>query len=183
MHFPVEKRTFLQKKPFTRYIAGISRELQEGFRAQGAKSAHRTEDVTTLIIDEVHNPSVQSDYALALTPEATQTTSRIRLVLMSAMGDHELVEKRIPFCRPIVHSDHLLCNITQVVVARRNNRAGPPLVEHTNEKDGVPNPSNNIMVFVPGVPQIRQLHDMQTTSIRPRLDVGTNALRVSWAEL
>ena len=148
---------------------------------QGAKSANiiiKSVDISTVIIDEVHKRSVQSDYALALTLASMQTTSRIRLVLMCATGDHKLVEKRIPFCQrivlsgamrqikrifmeqPIVHSDHLLFNIAQVVIARHNKRAGLPLVEHASRKDGSTIPSSKIMVFVPGVRQIRQLHEM-----------------------
>ena len=67
-----------------------------------------------------------------------------------------------------MHTDHLLFSIAQVVIARHNERAGLPLVEHTSNKDGVPNPSNKIMIFVPGVPQTRQLHDM----LRRALDLG-----------
>ena len=71
---------------------------------QGKKSAHKPEDVTTVIIDEVHNGSVQSDYALALTLAAMQVSDRIRLALalMSATGDHDLVEHRLPFCQRVV---------------------------------------------------------------------------------
>ena len=62
-------------------------------------SVHKSEDVTPVIIDEVHGRAVQSDYALALTLAAVQAISRTRLVLMSATGDQELVEKRNPFCQ------------------------------------------------------------------------------------
>ena len=67
--------------------------------------------------------------------------------------------KRIFMEQPIVHSDHLLFNIAQVIIAKHIKRAGLPLVQHTSRKDGTPNPSNKIMVFV-GVPQIKQLHEM-----------------------
>ena len=93
-------------------------------------SVHKREDITTVIIDEVHNRSAQSNYVLE--------SSRLRLVLMSATGDHKLVEDRIPYCQksvtkgamhcvrryflsqPIEHTDHLLFMIAQVVIAKHN---------------------------------------------------------------
>ena len=58
--------------------------------------------ITTVVIDEVHNRSAHSDYVLALTLAATQKHSHLRLVLMSATGDHSLVEERIPQCQQLV---------------------------------------------------------------------------------
>ena len=58
--------------------------------------------ITTVIIDEVHNRSAHSDYVLALTLAATQQKSTLRLVLMSAAGDHNLVRERIPHCQQLV---------------------------------------------------------------------------------
>ena len=43
---------------------------------------------TTVVIDEVHNRSAHSDYVLALTLAVMQ---KMRLVLMSATRDHQLV--------------------------------------------------------------------------------------------
>ena len=54
--------------------------------------------ITTVVIDEVHNRSTHSDYVLALTLAVTQKTPDLRLVLMSATGDHQLVRDRIPHC-------------------------------------------------------------------------------------
>ena len=94
---------------------------------------------------------------------------------MSATGVHSLVDERIPYCqklimkgamhcvrryflaKPIDHGDHLLLMIAQLAIAKHNERAGQPLIEHTHKKDGSHNPSNKFMVFVPGVPQIYQL--------------------------
>ena len=58
--------------------------------------------ITTVIIDEVHNRSAHSDYVLALTLAAMQKKSTLRLVLMSATGDHNLVRERIPQCQQLV---------------------------------------------------------------------------------
>ena len=58
--------------------------------------------ITTVIIDEVHNRSAHSDYVLALTLAAMQQKSTLRLVLMSATGDHNLVRERIPHCQQLV---------------------------------------------------------------------------------
>ena len=44
--------------------------------------------ITTVVIDEVHNRSAHSDYVLGLTLAAMQMTTNLRLVLMSATGDH-----------------------------------------------------------------------------------------------
>ena len=55
-----------------------------------------------LIVDEVHNRSAHSDYVLALTLAAMQKTADLRLVLMSATGDHNLVRERIPHCQQLV---------------------------------------------------------------------------------
>ena len=46
------------------------------------------DEVTTIVIDEVHNRSAHSDYVLALTLAVMQKTPDVRLVLMSATGDH-----------------------------------------------------------------------------------------------
>ena len=58
--------------------------------------------ITTVIIDEVHNRSAHSDYVLALTLAAMQQKPTLRLVLMSATGDHNLVRERIPHCQQLV---------------------------------------------------------------------------------
>ena len=58
--------------------------------------------ITTVIIDEVHNRSAHSDYVLALTLAAMQKVTHLRLVLMSATGDHSLVAERIPHCQQLV---------------------------------------------------------------------------------
>ena len=139
-----------------------------------------------MIIDEARNRSVQSDYALALTLVAMQVSNRIRLVLMSATGDHDLVKNRIPKCQkavlsgtmqkirqiflsqPIQHSDHLLVNVAHVITARHHERAGLPLVDHASRSEKGGNPSNKFMVFVPGVPLVKQLHEI----LHRALDVG-----------
>ena len=66
---------------------------------QGAASAHKPESIATVVVDEVDSRSVQSDYTLALTLLAMQLSDKIRLVAMSATGDHDLVESRIPECQ------------------------------------------------------------------------------------
>ena len=58
--------------------------------------------ITTVVIDEVHNRSAHSDYVLALTPAVMQKTPDLRLVLMSATGDHKLVRERMPHCQQLV---------------------------------------------------------------------------------
>ena len=50
-------------------------------RLSSSKSAQHKEDTTTVIVDEAHNHSAQSDYVLALTLAAMQKSSRQRLVL------------------------------------------------------------------------------------------------------
>ena len=58
--------------------------------------------ITTVVIDEVHNRSAHSDYVLALTLAVMQKTPDLRLVLMSATGDHKLVKERTPHCQQLV---------------------------------------------------------------------------------
>ena len=58
--------------------------------------------ITTVVIDEVHNRSAHSNYVLALTLAVTKRTPDLRLVLMSAAGDHNLVRERIPYCQQLV---------------------------------------------------------------------------------
>ena len=58
--------------------------------------------ITTVVIDEVLNRSAHSDYVLALTLAIMQKTPHLKLVLMSATGDHKLVRERIPHCQQIV---------------------------------------------------------------------------------
>ena len=90
--------------------------------------------ITTVIIDEVHNRSTHSDYVLALTLAAMQKTSDLRLVMMSATGDHNLVRERVPQCqqlvmkgvmhkvrrcfleRPLDRSSNLLNQMAQIVI-------------------------------------------------------------------
>ena len=128
---------------------------------QRVASAHKPEDVTTVITDEVHNRSVQGDYALTLTLLAMQMSSRISLVLMGATGDHDLVKNATPQChkivftgatrkihqiflsQPIQRADHLLFTTSQIIIAKHNERAGLPLVDHTSRTDGRVNPCNS----------------------------------------
>ena len=102
--------------------------------------------ITTVIIDEVHNRSAHSDYVLALTFSAMQKKSTLRLVLMSATGDHNLVRERIPqrqqlvmkgvmhkvrrcfLERPLDRSSNLLNQIAQIVITSQNERVGRPLM-------------------------------------------------------
>ena len=60
------------------------------------------DEITTVVIDEVHNRSAHSDYVLALTLAVMQKTPDLRLVLMSATGDHQLVRDRLPHCQQLV---------------------------------------------------------------------------------
>ena len=115
-------------------------------------SSHDTEVqdvITTVIIDEAHNRSAHSDYVLALTPAAMQKVTHLRLVLMSATGDHSLVAERIPHCQqlvmrsvmhhvkrcfleqPLDQSHNLLNQMAQIVITFHNERVGRPLVDET----------------------------------------------------
>ena len=141
--------------------------------------------ITTVIIDEVHNRSAHSDYVLALTLAAMQKKSTLRLVLMSATGDHNLGRERIPHCQqlvmkgvmhkvkrgfleqPLDRSSNLLNQIAQIVITYHNERVGRPLIEETCHCKGV-NESNKIMVFLPGLAQIYQLCEI----LQRALDLG-----------
>ena len=141
--------------------------------------------ITTVVIDEVHNRSAHSDYVLALTLAAMQKKSTLRLVLMSATGDHSLVRERIPHCQqlvmkgvmrnvkrcfleqPLNRSDNLLNQIAQIVITYHNERVGQPLIEETCHCKGV-NESNKIMVFIPGLAQIYQFCEI----LQRALDLG-----------
>ena len=72
--------------------------------------------ITTVIIDEVHNRSAHSDYVLALA--AMQQKPTLRLVLMSATGDHNLVKgvnesNKIMVFLPGLAQIYQLCEILQ----------------------------------------------------------------------
>ena len=138
--------------------------------------------ITTVIIDEVHNRSAHSDYVLALTLAAMQKVTHLRLVLMSATGDHSLVTERIPHCQqlvmksamhhvkrcfleqPLDQSHNLLNQMAQIVITFHNERVGRPLVDETCRRSGV-NESNKFMVFVPGLPQIYQFCEILQRAI------------------
>ena len=110
--------------------------------------------ITTVIIDEVHNRSAHSDCVLALTLAVMQRTPDLRLVLMSATGDHNLARERIPHCQqlvmkgvmhkvrrcflaqPLDRSANLLNKIAQIVTNYHNARAGHPLIEETCHSKG-----------------------------------------------
>ena len=138
--------------------------------------------ITTVIIDEVHNRSAHSDYVLALTLAAMQKVTHLRLVLMSATGDHSLVTERIPHCQqlvmksvmhhvkrcfleqPLDQSHNLLNQMAQIVITFHNERVGRPLVDETCRRSGV-NESNKFMVFLPGLPQIYQFCEILQRAI------------------
>ena len=50
----------------------------------------------------------------------------------------------------------MLNMIAQIMITYHNDRAGKPLVEHTCHNEGSINPSNKIMVFLPGLARIHQ---------------------------
>ena len=149
-------------------------------------------EITTVVIDEVHNRSAHSDYALALTLAVMQKTSDLRLVLMSAAGDHQLVRERIPHCQklvmkgamhlvkrhflaqPMERSFNVLNTIAQIVITYHNDRAGRALVDHTCHSKGTANPSNKIMVFLPGLAQIHQFCEI----LQRALDFGWTEMLV-----
>ena len=96
------------------------------------------DEITTVVIDEVHNRSAHSDYVLALTLAVMQKTPDLRLVLMSATGDHHCQQlvmkgathqvKRYFLARPMERSFNMLNMIAQIVITYHNDRAGKPLV-------------------------------------------------------
>ena len=114
--------------------------------------------ITTVVIDEVHNRSAHSDYVLALTLAAMQKTTDLRLVLMSATGDHNLVHERIPYCQqlvmkgvmhkvqrcfrehPLDRSANLLNQMAQIVTTYHNEKAGRPL------KSGITIPNVGLVI-------------------------------------
>ena len=114
-----------------------------------------------------------------------QKKSTLRLVLMSATGDHSLVRQRIPHCQrlvmkgvmhnvrrcfreqPLNCKDNLLNMIAQIVMTYHNERVGKPLIEETCHCKGV-NESNKIMVFLPGLAQIDQFCEI----LQRALDLG-----------
>ena len=139
--------------------------------------------ITTVIIYEVHNRSAHSDYVLALTLAAMQQKSNLRLVLMSATGDHNLVRqqlvmkgamhkvKRCFLEQPLDRSANLLNQIAQIVITYHNERVGRPLIDETCHCKGV-NESNKYMVFLPGPAQIYQL-----------CEILLRALGLGWTEM
>ena len=108
-----------------------------------------------MVIDEVHNRSAHSDYVLALTLAAMQKKPTLRLVLMSATGDHNLVRERLPHCQqlvmkgvmhkvrrcfleqPLDRSACLLNQIAQMTITYHNERVGRPLIDETCHCKGV----------------------------------------------
>ena len=63
----------------------------------------------------------------------------------------------------------MLNMIAQIVITYHNDRAGKPLVDHTCHSEGAVNPSNKIMVFLPGLAQIHQFCEILQ---RRALDFG-----------
>ena len=121
-----------------------------------------------------------------------QKTPDLKLVLMSVTGDHQLVRDRIPHCQqlvmkgavhqvkryflaqPMEGSFNMLSMIAQIVITYHNDRAGKPLIDDTCHSKGV-NPSNKILVFLPGLAQIHQFCEM----LQRALDFGwTEMLRL-----
>ena len=116
------------------------------------------DEITTLVIDEVHNRSAHSDSVLALNLAMMRKTPDLRLVLMSATGDHQLVRDRIPHCQQLVmkgamhqvkryslaqpreRSFNMVNMIAQIVITYHNDTAEKPLIDDTCHSKGV-NPS------------------------------------------
>ena len=114
-----------------------------------------------------------------------QMTSVLRLALMSATGDHNLVREGISQCQqlamkgvmhkvrrcfleqPLDRSSDLLNQMAQIVITYHNERVGKPLIDETCHSKGV-NESNKIMVFLPGLAQIFQLCEI----LQRALDLG-----------
>ena len=63
--------------------------------------------------------------------------------------------KRYFLAQPMERSFNMLNMIAQIVITYHNDRAGRPLIDDTCNSKGV-NPSNKIMVFLPGLVQIHQ---------------------------
>ena len=63
---------------------------------------------------------------------------------------------------------NMLNMIAQIVITYHNDRAGKPLIDHNCHSDGSVNPSNKIMVFLPGLAQIHQFCEI----LRRALDFG-----------
>ena len=63
--------------------------------------------------------------------------------------------KRYFLAQVMDRSFNMLNMIAQIVITYHNDRAGKPLVDDTCHSKGV-NPSNKIMVFLPGLAQIHQ---------------------------
>ena len=113
---------------------------------------------------------------------AMQKVTHLRLVLMSATGDHSLVEERIPHCQqlvmrgvmhhvkrcfleqPLDQSHNLLNQMAQIVITFHNERVERPLVDETCQSSGV-NESNKFMVFLPGLAQIYQFCEILQRAI------------------
>ena len=133
----------------------------------------------------MHDRSAHSVYVLALTLAAMQKNSDLRLVLMSATGDRNLVRERIPYCQqlvmkgvvhkvkrcfleqPLDRSANLLNQMAQIVITYHNEKVGRPLIDETCHSKGV-NVSNKIMVSLPGLAQIFQFCEM----IQRAIDLG-----------
>ena len=102
---------------------------------------------------------------------------------MSATGDHQLVEERIPHCQklvmkgamhcvkryflsqPMERSHNMLTRIAQIVITYHNERAGKPLVDHTCHSDGSVNPSNKFTAFLPGLVQMHQFCEIISSAL------------------
>ena len=128
-----------------------------------------------------------------------QKHSHLRLVLMSATGDHNLVRERIPQCQqlvmkgvmhnvrrcfldqPLDQSHNLLNQMAQIVITMHNERVGRPLIDETCHSKGV-NESNKFMVFLPGLAQIYQFCEI----LQRALDLGWTEMlipvTISWPE-
>ena len=125
-----------------------------------------------------------------------QKKSDLRLVLMSATGDHNLVRKRIPKCQqlvmkgvmhkvkrcflehPLDRSSNLLNQMAQIVITYHNERVGRPLVDETCHSKSV-NESNKIMVFLPGLAQIFQFCEI----LQRVLDLGWTEMLIHYLSM
>ena len=72
--------------------------------------------------------------------------------------------------QPMERTHNLLNMIAQIVITYHHDRAGKPLVDHTCHTEGAANPSNKIMVFLPGLAQIHQFCE----TLQRALDFGSD---------
>ncbi|KAM5157065.1 ATP-dependent RNA helicase DHX30 [Mantella aurantiaca] len=124
------------------------------------------EGVSHVIVDEVHERDVNTDFLFILLKQVRELNPATRVILMSATGDNQRISQYFGGC-PIVRVPGFMHPVTQHYLedvlamigspAYRPPEVRPPLSRHAASRTGE---GKNILCFLPGWSEIREVSEI-----------------------